>query len=182
MGSQGSRRVIQSKDLKRFAEVDGIHNALVVESEYHNRVHRGTMHHAVVRDVINAGQPFDMLFLTGSCVVHARFGGNAQRLTNFTLFEGATSASPPAVIPKNKNRTSSVVAKSRFSDETAALTNGTLLSADSQNFSMGGTTPGEFFGGEWILQANTLYLFKGFNSAGATSNITMLITFYEEPA
>ncbi len=175
---QSARRVIQSKDLKRFVEVDGLHKALVSIDSHHKKVHDGEIHQFSSTLDISSGGSMNIFIVTGSKNVHARFRGCVERITTTRLFEDPTTGGSPSSVGINQNRTSSVPSpKVRFSAGVAVLTTGTLLSVNVLNANDGDT---QLFGSEeWILKPNTNYLFRIFNVASAAAQATGLVEFYE---
>jgi hypothetical protein len=178
---QSARRVIQSKDLKRFVEVDGVDNAMVGIGVVSYRIHQGDYYRADNRVLaVGSGAAINMLIQTGSCCVHARFYGAPQRLTLFTLSKNPTHTGAIDSVPQNKNLCEEDAAKLRFHNERVILTPGTAVFSDYLGQAAGGQR--QLFGeGEIVLEANTKYLLESLNTSTSAGVISHAMEFYEVP-
>lgn len=123
-----------------------------------------------------------LLFITGAMEVHMVY--NTLKTDNapvaIEFYEGCTVSANGFALPVyNKNRNSTMVAQSLVYGGPTVVTPGTLLSAD---VIYGGNKDASATGlpNEWLLKANTKYLFKVTNNAAQTLNYVGSFAWMED--
>jgi len=158
----------------QFSVIDTVHNKV-----HEGRYFSGGYYNAAVAN--NA--TIDMLFQTTTTIPHVVFSANAAGDATVQLFENATfSAAGTAVTMSNHNRGSAkawsgTVTHTPTITATGTQLNGTgYLAAGEKNFTSGGTFN---FGGEFLLKASTVYLFRVTNTSGAAAKMAVSIEGYQ---
>lgn len=160
--------------------------SLAIAEFTHALVHAGEIFtvSGIAAAVVDAAS-FELLInVPADKTLHVVLEGSATGDAKGYIYEGPTvSANGTAVIPTNRNRTSSGLADSLFYMTPTVTTTGDLLFSTYMPGGVkktAGGSSGESFG-EWIL-APGLYLMRFTNSSGAAADMSAQMTFYEEDA
>ena len=163
---------------------DDISKSLVQVDSTHARIHQGIYFSIGLTNLILADNAsMNCLFRVGESTVHIRPSGVAGGDTRFFIFENTTtSADGTEHFAANRNRTNSLTHKMRIFEGPTITADGTsideqlIIGGIGRTFSIGGASG---LTNEWVLQKNSVYMFRLTNISGAAQPINMHLDFYE---
>lgn len=166
-----------------IAKIDGLTGSAYTMELEHGIIHEGKGFFIVHDQVVDAGENFDILFVTPSDkdvhLMHHKVTATSSP-GEFCLFESTTvSASGDIISSHNCNRQSPITPSLIVSGNPSIDTLGTQIDCDIITGSKlsGGITTEVVF--EWILKRSTTYLFRYTNASGIRTDINVS-TFHME--
>lgn len=160
--------------------------ALDAMEHAHYQVHQSNFWSVSEIFNINASTTAEMLLVTGSHKTHIGFGFNGGFDFLFSLLENVTiTALGTTLTAYNNNRSNpTATVNGWYSTPTGATLGTTIFSEYIPGgigpHALGGSGGGPVRNGsEWILAANTKYIFRILNLANTTQTASMVFNYYE---
>jgi len=154
----------------------------------HAYIHQGKYFTRATKFTLASGASIKFTLQTNSeKVIHYRpinIRTSADNLSGF-FFEGSSGASGgTALVPSNRNRTSTVTTDSILTQGATVTNNGTQISElfIPGSTGVGGTRTGSDLSGtnEWVLKPDTLYTIVLTNGSSGNNTIFLEFQWYEE--
>jgi len=172
-----------SSEGRQIVTVDRFNNALVVQDEIHQNIHRGIQFakSRYIADYDNSTNYDLAIIVTDS--MHMRYDVHVSVNSLLRLYSDTVLDDPPggtAVAARNKNLFSSITPTSTTIDDPTVVDAGTII---YESFVPGGHGRGSTGGteagfGEWVLSPGT-YLLRLVNLDVNNSLASMTLNFYE---
>ena len=166
-----------------IAKIDGATGSIYTIPLEHGYIHQGKAFTLSYDTIIPKNAFADILFLTPAVTpVHlmAHKVVTTSAPGEFCIYETVTvSSSGSPLTPYNANRTSAVESTVLIYEEPEVSSLGPMIDCDpitGGKLEGGGTTDVEF---EWILKANTNYLFRYQNAAGIPTDANFSLFYLE---
>jgi hypothetical protein len=159
-------------------------SALTIQSTEHGRIHAGEMFTAGVNNAAlgAAGFLYIQLNVAAGFEVHAKAVEFYNSLAaTFDLLEAPTvTDGVTALVPFNRDRTSTKAPNSLLFSNPTSITPTTILEALNFTGSLLNNIGPQNNDLEWILKPSTKYIFRLQNNGGGAATAFMKIHFYEE--